>query len=576
MKRFEIFILFSLLLWACGHTSKDKTLNYLAGARRLSPEQILDSLAAIDVSKLSTENRHFYDFLTIKFKDRANIKHTSDSLILDVIKYYENSSDKSLRSEAYYYAGRVYSDLDNYPTALEYFHAATDEMSDDDIYNHFGANVYAETGKIFGEMKLYDKAENSLKRAIKIDSYLEDILNLHYHLRDLGELYLEANKNHEAEICFLKINKLYDNLTPLNIGINEVYLSSTLLKRGELDSAVFLIGKGLPKVNSSFRNKILPHVLEVYLAAGKKDSVLKYVSEIIRNKDFSKEAVGYSVLLSPDFISKFTNDSLLRIIESFKSAIKNSSKGNDAKLVLTQQSFYNYRIKEKERIKDENKSARLKYWIAGGVLLVLLIVIIILFYKNNQHKNNESGLLTMIAKLQIIHEISRTYELEEMLNVTNSAAKNNDNDIFAFETCQTDNELRQNIIEKLLELYKNNKNAPVSEKFIFSDVNSKICEHLKNKKIIVPDNPLWEEIEKLILEISPDFINHLKLLTRGKITTVELQTAFLIKFGFTPTEMAILFGKTKGSISSRRETLGMKIFDKKMKIKEIDGIIRLM
>ncbi len=71
----------------------------------------------------------YYQLLTIKARDKAYITHTSDSLILEVLHYYEKRKDKKHLPEAYYYAGRIYRDLGDAPQALEYFFKAIDVSS---------------------------------------------------------------------------------------------------------------------------------------------------------------------------------------------------------------------------------------------------------------------------------------------------------------------------------------------------------------------------------------------------------------------------------------------------------------
>ena len=57
----------------------------------------------------------------IKAADKAYIAHASDTGILRVVDYYRAHPDSTLYAESLYYAGRVYSDLGDSPTALKYF-----------------------------------------------------------------------------------------------------------------------------------------------------------------------------------------------------------------------------------------------------------------------------------------------------------------------------------------------------------------------------------------------------------------------------------------------------------------------
>jgi len=62
----------------------------------------------------------------------------------------------------------------------------------------------------------------------------------------------------------------------------------------------------------------------------------------------------------------------------------------------------------------------------------------------------------------------------------------------------------------------------------------------------------------------------------GQLTSHDLRTSLLIKCGVQPSQMANLFSLSKGAIVSRRESLCLKVLDKKMGTKVIDAIIRLI
>ena len=117
-------ILFALIFVCCGHNDPDSRLSNISLLCEQSPKEALDSLNAISKVSLSEKDRHFYDFLSIKVKDKAFITHTSDSLILKVINYESNHQGNGHYPEALYYGGRVYSDLGDYPTSLKYFQDA--------------------------------------------------------------------------------------------------------------------------------------------------------------------------------------------------------------------------------------------------------------------------------------------------------------------------------------------------------------------------------------------------------------------------------------------------------------------
>ena len=81
-----------LLLIGCAKNDREKTLAHIADLVSESPEVALAALDSITRTDLSNRDKHFYDFLTIKARDKAYIRHSSDSLILDLISFYHDSA----------------------------------------------------------------------------------------------------------------------------------------------------------------------------------------------------------------------------------------------------------------------------------------------------------------------------------------------------------------------------------------------------------------------------------------------------------------------------------------------------
>lgn len=115
-----ISILILLLLISCSAPDHDQRLEHACELISKSPDEALSALEGIDYGALPEHDRHYYDFLTVKARDKAYIRHTSDSLILDIINYYSGQNTRELYPEALYYGERVYSDLGDYSTALSF------------------------------------------------------------------------------------------------------------------------------------------------------------------------------------------------------------------------------------------------------------------------------------------------------------------------------------------------------------------------------------------------------------------------------------------------------------------------
>lgn len=87
---------------------------------------------------------------------------------------------------------------------------------------------------------------------------------------------------------------------------------------------------------------------------------------------------------------------------------------------------------------------------------------------------------------------------------------------------------------------------------------------------------LWRKLEESVIDSSREFKYRLNLLTGGKIKTQDYHVALLIKCGISPTNISILIGRAKGTVSYRREALCEKVFGEKYGVKVIDDVIRLL
>lgn len=138
--------------------------------------QAAECLDSIDPGTLSAADRHFYDFLLLKVADKAYTRHTSDSTILRLIDYAGRRHDAHY-AETLYYAGRVYSDLGDYPTALQYFHDALDALPDDDSTLLLRGNILSQTGRLLNNLRLYDEAAPYIEAVIDLNRRQNDSIN---------------------------------------------------------------------------------------------------------------------------------------------------------------------------------------------------------------------------------------------------------------------------------------------------------------------------------------------------------------------------------------------------------------
>lgn len=147
-------------------------------------------------------------------------------------QYYEDAVKiNPFNIEAYFYQGRIYCDLKDYCTALDFYNRA--ELLNKNI-NNSGFNVNLYRAILFNEMKDYVKALNDIKKAEDNEPgnyfvyYIHGMINLHC---DNFEIALEN---------FKKAVKLNPE------DYNSFYEIGTLYKRNDdIDSAIEYYNKAL-------------------------------------------------------------------------------------------------------------------------------------------------------------------------------------------------------------------------------------------------------------------------------------------------------------------------------------------
>ena len=100
--RLLLFIAVAALVASCRGAHSDPRLTEIASIVSDRPHDALQLLDSINPAGLPEPDRHYFDLLSIKARDKAYIDHTSDSLILDVIDYYTShpGDDRLLYAEA--------------------------------------------------------------------------------------------------------------------------------------------------------------------------------------------------------------------------------------------------------------------------------------------------------------------------------------------------------------------------------------------------------------------------------------------------------------------------------------------
>lgn len=515
----QYLILLTLLLISCSKPHHDIRLESIARKVSIYPHEAIASLNSINPDTLSDSDRHFYDLLSIKATDKAYLAYKSDSLILDVINFYsKRPQDIQLYSEALYYGGRVYYDIGDYPTAIQYFQNALNLLPHKIENLELQSNLLSQTGNLLNQIGLYEQAIPYLKEALRIDSIHKNVYNLTYDNQLLSAIYIHSEQYDSAYLHFQK--------------------------------------------------------------------AIKWM-QLLKKKVYNNQLGNLKTIISPQLHKFIPPDSINYHYLVFRDAIEQQYKQYEVVESSIKDTKYNYikNKRENERTKLLNKT--LNEWIRLGMLLIFIIFMLIIAILHIKIKNKNH-------LLKLYEEIDRIRKVNESVNkdnnpILNSTTDDNINlDInktisepsyekINFTNTHKEQILREELRKEIMQLYEISKELPpVSKVIIESKAYNELKILIEKEKPLIDNNPLWNDLGQVVEKSSNNFKLRLQLLTGGSLKSQDLKIAILIKCGISPTQMASLLGRSKSSITYRRDELCIRIFGQKLGTKVIDHIIRIL
>ncbi len=583
--RYALILTLIILLSGCGETTPNPILERLDRMAKANSRVELDSLYSISKEELSKEDKVYYDFLSVKLADKAIIHHTSDSIILPVIDYYSIHGPKERYAEALYYGGRVYHDIGDFPSAIKYYGNALKYVEGSKGSLKLKGNIVSQMAGLFNSMRLFNEARRYIKMSIEIDRELKDTLNFMYDLEVLGANYIKVKNYDEAEKTFRKAIRIADKIAPVESMLDSVYLAGIKNYKREFSSAADLIN-GVPcrvsvveKCDDDQKQFVYSYAADIYRCAGMTDSAYKYAQKLVKIKDAKNLKKGYAILLSDELKDLVPADSIRPYVRHYTAAVESymNSRGNANALIQNTQ--YNYSIVERDKQKALEKKRVIEQWLALSVIVLLLAIIAVIYYRDKSNRT----LIRLRSALDNSRELRKQLEAGDAKGKDSESGSGPTSEVVPEVTAEVASEvkdevtaeyLRRQLIDELTAVCDSKKKRlPLSSEIGNSRAYAELQNYIKEKRAIPDTSPLWGELHSVIIEASPDFDRRLQLLSPGKIKTDAYRIMLLIKCGVTPTQLCVLIGRAKGTLSTRRRILGLKFTDSEISPTMFDNLI---
>lgn len=415
----------------------------------------------------------------------------------------------------------------------------------------------SQCARLYNRLCLYNEAIPMLKAVIKMEKEESDTVNLIYDLQLLGDTYMRMDSLDLAEKAFGEAIVYGKDQPDYHLAKSQMYLAYIYCEQGKTDLALRLINGVPDRVKPLVRDTALSYASIIYYNAGMMDSAYRCAKEIVADGDEISKLSGYQIMLSPIMMRELPEDSLREHIWKYRKLIERRLDLNQNQLAVNQENFYNYTLHIKEKEAAEKSNSFLKNIIVLS-LLALAILSFILLCLRIRNRNN------LIALHEALDLINRLHMRDSDLNKM---------------SIDSEVGIRERMKAELISLCDEKGNDIVTPQAITrSEAYQKLFELLVSDKVVPigSGDKIWSDIEKAVLESSPNFRSNLNLLAKGKLSIDEYHTAILIKCGFKPAQMARLFGRSAGAISTRRKSISLKLIDVAEDPKLIVMLIRLL
>lgn len=534
--------------------------------------RMLDGVKS-QLSEFTKKQRMRYELLRHKAMNKACITFTSDSVMKEVVDYYDHHGSANQRMLANYVLGCVYRDMHEAPMALEYYNKATEQADTTAADCDYGTlyRVYSQMGFLFSKQYLLYQELNAFDKAEKYAYLAKDTFNAIVNYQNQGEVYDFLGKKDSVIAINLQAAKLFkkhgnDYAAAIAFGCNYNYYiekkdSINAKKAFEAYNSTGYEG------NSNYEDAkayVLYQKGTYYLFVNKQDSAYDNLSLSFKMcKSYSIKAATTKALAQ--YYAKVNQPAM-----AMKYALQ-SSEYNDSDLIgarktqLQQvQAMYDYSRNQEIAKNAEQKaerSTRMNYMI----VLSCVILFLLLFYIYRKQ---------LALKKKKIAVSKKLYEdcLLKLKRLQDEKAKlvaENDNKLahVITEKENTINKLKAEITH-IQERYSLSsvsdadlilKDSSIYKKIKFIEVHPK-------EKMCEED---WKVLADTIEEVVPNFIPVLK----NKLNDKDYQICLLVRLGFSTSLVARLLGLSDAAISKSRKTMLKKICRKEGKPKEFDEYI---
>lgn len=560
MKPILFILVLALLVFNSCNKHHEALVDKLKQIRELGdtfPDSALMALDSLqdEVDASNEYLRHKSTLLAIRLKDKAYMSATNDNEIKRQVRYFEKNGTNEDRQEAYYYAGSVYRDLQDTPSALEYFLKSADCQYNGNVDSLMLRNTYSQLNSLYYNVQDYSTALNMSRKETAVATKI-GVLDARSLLHE-GTALMRLDSASLAHETFRQVITMINEeeiKTKYSAEIVSLLHYFSVLNDMENAEVCYRIIKEemIPMQKDLFCNLGM-----FFLTKNKIDSTLYYYEKALDAGPTMFDKYNAARMLVLIHLQSGNKEKTTQFAKRFVQINDSMNLGGRREMVASANNKYKY-FKDKEEeltLKADRERYKLFSFVISSLLIIILLVGLTVFNLVNNRKLKK--LMAKDSELKNLHEINKLLQEElqreeQELDSTKRVLDSKKQELQATKT-DLDNasrelkDTKQQLVEKVglsQQLIKMMNQTSLKENAEFIMARLELA---SEGKYVMEDKDwkvLCNEIDKLYPAFHEEIVNHL-----GKDASLKkMHFCYLLKLGLSQPKIGKVMKMPKSTV----------------------------
>lgn len=430
MKKHILFFVSIISIILFSSCSEDKRINAeldnIENILSINPDSALLLCKKLEERNLvfSYAQKMRYELLHSEVQNKTYNIFTTDSILKDVVAYYDQNGTTLEKMRAYYMLGCAYRDMGEAPLAIDAYNTATpsEDENNSELEKRLVSSIYSQMASLYHQQLLLSEEIEVREKSIRLSTLLCDTLNMACDYCRMAGAYCLQNEYTKAEDALEKGRDLYIEAGHLEIWMlfSPMLIDIYLKQNGNLGTAKHLIDKYEATFCKTNEGGLLPEnqrqfyslKAKYYELTGKLDSAeICYRWTERPNMTYSQKDPMYRGLLQV-YQKKNITDSIAKYAQLYCEANDSSIALQDREQVGRMAAAYKYSRYQREagiqsKIASERKQQLLLVLSASIIILLCLTFVNVYLRRRRKERLAEISRLT-----QELEDTEKAYEEE--------------------------------------------------------------------------------------------------------------------------------------------------------------------